>query len=138
MILLDTNLVSEPLRPKPDPRVIDWIDAQSLETLYLSVITVSELRAGIALLPSGKRRKTLERSLEQQVLPLFKARILPFDLASTPAYARLLAQSRASGQAIGMADACIAAIAATHQLTIATLDTASFKAAGLKTIDPWQ
>ena len=69
MILLDTDVVSEPLRPAPDARVIEWIDAQPLETLYLSAMTVAELRAGVALLPAGKRRTGLHESLEKQVLP---------------------------------------------------------------------
>ena len=96
MILLDTNVVSEPLRPAPDTRVIDWVDAQPLETLFLSAITVAELRAGVALLPAGKRRSGLQQSLEKRVLPLFAGRVLPFDLACTPAYAELMAKARAA------------------------------------------
>ena len=84
MILLDTNVVSEPLRPEPNPRVIEWIDAQPLETLFLSAITVAELRACVALLPAGKRRSGLQQNLEKQVLPLCAGRVLPFDLACTP------------------------------------------------------
>ena len=87
MILLDTNVVSEPLRPAPDARVIAWLDAQPMETLYLSSITVAELRAGVALLPPGKRTTELRESLEQRVLPLFAGRVLPFDLSCTRAYA---------------------------------------------------
>jgi len=71
MIILDTNLISEPLRPEPEPRVVAWIDAQPLETLYLTSISAAELRAGVALLPTGKRRSTLQDSLEQTILPLF-------------------------------------------------------------------
>ena len=78
MILLDTNVVSEPLRAAPDARVIAWIDAQALETLFLSAITVAELRAGVALLPAGKRQTALLESLEKRVLPLFAGRVLPF------------------------------------------------------------
>jgi predicted nucleic acid-binding protein len=83
MILLDTNVISEPLRPTPEPRVIGWIDAQPMETLYLTAITVAELRAGMALLPAGKRRSGLHESLEKRVLPLFAGRVLPFDLPWT-------------------------------------------------------
>ena len=97
MILLDTNVVSEPLRPAPDPRVIEWIDAQPLETLFLSAITVAELRAGVALLPTGKRRSGLQQNLEKRVLPLFAGRVLAFDLACTAAYAALIAKARAAG-----------------------------------------
>jgi toxin FitB len=138
MILLDTNLISEPLRPDPEPRVVAWIDAQPLETLFLSAISAAELRAGVALLPAGKRRSNLQDSLEQKILPLFTGRTLPFDLACTSAYARLLAKAQKTGQAIATADAFIAAIAITHDYAVATRDTSPFKAAGAEVIDPWQ
>lgn len=137
MILLDTNVVSEPLRPSPEIRVIEWIDAQPLETLYLSVITVAELRAGVALLPAGKRRTSLHEHLEKQVLPTFAGRVLPFDLACSRAYAELLARARKAGCGIETADACIAAIALANGFTVATRDTSPFLAAGLTVINPW-
>lgn len=137
MILLDTNLVSEPLRLKPEPGVIKWIDAQSIETLYLSAITVAELRTGVALLPAGKKRAGLEKSLEEQVLPLFVGRILAFDLSCTPAYSKLIAKTREGGLAIAAADGYIAAIAVTHGLAVATRDVNPFKAADLTVINPW-
>lgn len=134
MILLDTNVISEPLRREPEPRVIQWIDAQLLETLYLSTITVAELRAGIALLPAGKRRTGLQENLEQRLLPLFAGRVLPFDLACTQAYAELIA----AGLAIAAADGYIAAIAAAHGFAVATRDISPFEAAGTTVINPWQ
>jgi toxin FitB len=138
VILLDTNVVSEPLRPSPDIRVVEWIDAQPLEALFLSAITVAELRAGVALLPAGKRRAGLHESLETLVLPLFAGRVLPFDLSCTRAYAELLAKARASGLAIASADGYIAAIAAANGLAVATRDTRAFEAAGAAVINPWQ
>ena len=138
MILLDTNVVSEPLRSGPDARVIEWIDAQPLETLFLSAITVAELRAGVALLPAGKRRAGLRTSLETRVLPLFAGRVLPFDLGCTQAYAELMAKARTSGLAIASADGYIAAIAAANGFTVATRDTGPFEAAGAAVINPWQ
>ena len=138
MILLDTNVVSEPLRPSPDTRVIEWIDAQALETLFLSAITVAELRAGVALLPAGKRRAGLHESLETRVLPLFAGRVLPFDLGCTQAYAELMAKARASGLAIAGADGYIAAIAAARGMAVASRDTGPFEAAGAAVINPWQ
>lgn len=137
MILLDTNVVSEPLRQAPEARVVDWIDAQLLETLYLSAITVAELRAGVALLPAGKRRTGLHESLEKRVLPLFTGRVLPFDLGCTPAYAKLLTEARKAGLGIAAADGYIAAIAATHGFTVATRGTGPFEAAGASVINPW-
>lgn len=138
MILLDTNVVSEPLRPAPDARVIEWIDAQPLETLFLSVITVAELRAGVAQLPAGKRRTGLQQNLEKRVLPLFAGRVLAFDLACTPAYAELMVRTRSAGLAIATADGYIAAIAAANGFTVATRETGAFEAAGSAVINPWK
>lgn len=138
MILLDTNVVSEPLRHAPEARVIEWIDAQPLETLYLSAMTVAELRAGVTLLPAGKRRTALHESLEKHVLPMFVGRVLPFDLPCTNAYAELLATVRKAGGGIETADACIAAIAVANGFNVATRDTSPFEAAGLTVINPWK
>jgi predicted nucleic acid-binding protein len=138
MILLDTNVVSEPLRRVPEARVIEWIDAQPLETLCLSAITVAELRAGVAMLPAGKRQAGLRENLEKRVLPLFVGRVLPFDVACTQAYAKLMAKARAAGLAIATADGYIAAIAAANGFTIATRDTSPFEASGVDVINPWE
>ncbi|MGC2854935.1 type II toxin-antitoxin system VapC family toxin [Novispirillum sp. DQ9] len=138
MILVDTNVISEPLRKTPDSRVIAWIDDQPVETLCLSAITVAELRFGIASLPDGKRRADLHDTLETRLLPLFAGRVLAFDLAASQAYADLMAQARRRGQAIGTADGYIAAIATACGMMVATRDVAPFRAAGLRVIDPWQ
>lgn len=137
MILLDTNVISEALRPNADQKVLGWIDAQALETLFVSTITLAELRFGIAALPDDKRRTALSDNLEQRILPLFSGRILSFDDAASKSYAQLRAQARASGKTIANADGYIAAIAASHDLAIATRDTVPFEAAGLTVINPW-
>ncbi|MGE0385236.1 MAG: type II toxin-antitoxin system VapC family toxin [Gammaproteobacteria bacterium] len=137
MILLDTNVVSEPLRATPERRVVEWLDAQPLETLYLSVITVAELRFGIARLPAGRRRNGLRERLETQVMPAFAGRVLAFDLPATAAYAELMARAQAAGVAVGFADAMIAAIATVNGMTVATRDTAPFAALRVQVIDPW-
>ena len=137
MILLDTNVVSEPLKASCDKSVLSWIDEQVIETLYLSTISLAELRFGIAVLPEGKRRDTLFSSLEQQVLPLFAGRILLFDEQASQAYATLRARARTAGQAIATVDGYIAAIAVTHGFAVATRDTSPFEAVGLKVINPW-
>lgn len=137
MILLDTNVVSEPLRRAPEPRVAKWLDAQALETLYLSAITVAELRFGVWSLPVGRRRDRLHEDLEHQVLPMFAGRVLPFDLAVSQACAELMATARSAGQTISVSDGYIAATASANAMMVATRDTAPFKAAGLKIIDPW-
>ncbi|HEX7322024.1 MAG TPA: type II toxin-antitoxin system VapC family toxin [Mycobacterium sp.] len=137
MILIDTNVISEPLRKIPDPRVLEWIDAQAVETLYLSTITIAELRFGIASLPTGKRRNELQQNIETRVLSLFTGRILAFDLPASQTYADLMAAARAAGMGIGATDGYIAATAAAHGLAVATRDTAPFAAAGLPVINPW-
>jgi predicted nucleic acid-binding protein len=138
MILLDTNVISEPLRRAPEARVINWLDAQSLETLYLSAITVAELRFGVANLPVGKRRDELQTSLENQILPLFSGRVRPFDMDCTTAYAELMAKAKSAGLAIAAADGYIAAIAATNRFSVATRDVSPFQAAGVHVINPWE
>ena len=138
MILLDTNVISETQRREPDARVLDWIDAQALETLYLSTITVAELRAGLALMPVGKRRDILHETLENRLLPMFANRVLSFDMACTKAYADLLAKSRAAGLAVETADAFIAAVALANGFAVATRDTSPFEAAGASVINPWE
>lgn len=138
MILLDTNVISEPQRREPHAGVLEWIDAQALETLYLSVITVAELRAGIALIPAGKRRDSLHENLEKRLLPMFANRVLSFDMACTTAYAGLLAKSRAAGLTVETADAFIAAIALANGFAVATRDTRPFETAGVSVINPWE
>ena len=138
MILVDTNVISEPMRKIPEARVIDWIDAQPLETLYLSAITVAELRFGVASLAAGKRRDSLHDDLETRALPLFVGRVLAFDVAASQVYADLMAKARAVGLAIGTADGYIAATAAANGMMVATRDTAPFEAAGVPTINPWE
>lgn len=138
MIILDTNVISELWKAAPDPNVLAWIDAQMVETLYLSAITVAELRFGLAAMPVGKRRATYQERLEGEVLPAFTSRILPFDLDASQAYADLMAQAKAAGKAIGRADGYIAATAAARGLMVATRDTSPFEAAGLNIINPWE
>lgn len=138
MILLDMNVISEPLRHAPNAAVVAWIDSQPIETLYLAAITVAELRFGVASMPAGKRRNVLRQRLEKEVLPLFVGRILPFDITASQAYAESMATARAAGLAIGTADGYIAATAAANGLAVATRDTSPFKAAGLQIINPWE
>ena len=137
MIILDTNVVLEPLRRDPEPRVVEWLDGQTLETLYLSAITVAELRFGVQSLPVGHRRDRLHENLEQKVLPIFVGRVLAFDLSASQSYANIMAIARSIGRAISVADGYIAATAAANSMMVATRDTDPFDAAGLKTVNPW-
>ncbi len=137
MILVDTNVLSELWRVAPDPGVLSWVDAQAMETLHLSAITVAELRFGVASMPEGRRRSIYQDRLEREVLPAFTGRVLPFDLDASQAYATLMARARREGKAISTADGYIAATAASRALMVATRDVAPFQAAGVKVINPW-
>jgi toxin FitB len=137
MIVLDTNVISELWKVAPDSNVLAWIDAQMVETLYLSTITIAELRFGLASMPDGKRRTIYQDRLEREVLPAFTGRILSFDLDASQAYAQLMARAKQAGKSIGKADGYIAATAAARGLMVATRDTSPFEAAGLNVINPW-
>lgn len=138
MIILDTNVVSEPLRPHPDPQVIQWLDRQAPETLYLTTITLAELLSGIALMPAGRKRTGLQAALTEQLLPLFAGRVLPFDAEAATHHAHLHATARAAGRAIGFSDCAIAAIASAHGFAIATRNGRDFKGTGLQIMNPWE
>ena len=138
MIVVDTNVLSELWRVAPDPGVLSWVDAQAMETLYLSAITVAELRFGVASMPDGRRRSIYQDRLERAVLPAFTGRVLPFDLDASQTYATLMARARREGKAIGTADGYIAATAASRAMMVATRDVAPYQAAGLKVINPWE
>ncbi len=137
MIILDTNVVSEPMRATGDPAVKSWLDQQVAETLYLTVTSLSELLLGIEIMPDGKRKDGLDTSLAKLVERLFGLRILPFDQPAAIAYARLVGKARASGRTISVSDGQIAAIAAVHGFTVATRDTHPFVALGVPVINPW-
>jgi predicted nucleic acid-binding protein len=136
MILLDTNVVSEAMKPEPNPSVRDWLDGQVSETLFLSSVTIAELMFGIGALPKGKRRDNLTATLEG-VLELFDARILPFDMEAARRYADLAVQARTAGKGFPTPDGYIAGIAAAHGFAVASRDTSAFTAVGLNVIDPW-
>jgi predicted nucleic acid-binding protein len=136
MILLDTNIVSEAMKPQPDPSVRDWLDAQVAETLFLSSVTVAELLFGIGVLPEGKRKDNLTAALDG-VIDLFGSRILPFDASAARRYADLAVKARMAGKGFPTPDGYIAAIAAAHGFAVASRDTTAFHAAGLTVINPW-
>lgn len=136
MILLDTNVVSEAMKPEPHPSVRNWLDAQAAETLFLSSVTIAELMFGIGALPRGKRKDRLATTLAG-VMELFKPRILPFDTQAARRYADLAVKARKAGKGFPTPDGYIAAIAAAHGFAVASRDTAAFAATGLTVIDPW-
>ena len=136
MILLDTNVVSEAMKPSPDEAVRTWFDDQAAETLYLCSVTIAELMFGIGALPDGRRRDRLTAALAG-VTTLFTDRILPFDLAAARRYADLAFKARKAGKGFPTPDGYIASIAASRGFAVATRDSSAFHAAGLEVIDPW-
>lgn len=138
MIILDTNVISEPMKTDSAPTVIAWLDRQAAETLYLTAISLAELLVGIAALPDGKRKDGLGALLEAFLSGLFDSRILPFDQSAAAAYAPLVVRARSAGRAIGVADGQIAAIAADKGYIVATRDTGPFLAAGVPVVNPWE
>ncbi|MGD0642392.1 MAG: type II toxin-antitoxin system VapC family toxin [Roseiarcus sp.] len=138
MIILDTNVISEPMKANGAKAVVDWLDRQAAETLYLTAANLAELMVGVEIMPAGKRREGIGAALDELISRLFGARILPFDESAARAYAALVARARADGCALSVADAEIAAIATVRGFAVATRDTAPFVAAGVPVIDPWR
>lgn len=137
MIILDTNVVSEPMRPRPDARVLAWLDSQPAESLFLTSITVAELWAGIELLPAGKRRTQLHAWVNERVLPMFGGRTLPFDTECAVVFGAVHARARAAGKSVEFSDCALAAIAAHHGFSVATRNLRDFEGTGVDTLDPW-
>ena len=137
MIVLDTNVVSEAMKPQPHAAVRAWLNDQAAQTLYLSSVTLAELLFGIRALPTGKRKKLLDRALGE-LLELFQDRVLPFDTLAARHYADLAVTARDGGRGFPTPDGYIAAIAASRGYIVASRDTAPFEAAGVAVIDPWK
>lgn len=138
MIILDTNVVSELLRPAPEKRVVDWLGRLDGSGVYLTTITEAELRLGVAILPVGKRRDGLAEMIDQIIREDFAERILPFNSPAAVAFAAIAASRRARGRPIAHADCQIAAIAQTANAKVATRNTPDFVDCGIKLIDPWK
>ena len=138
MIILDTNVISESLRPRCSDAVTAWLDAQAAESLYLTAINAAELWAGVAVMPEGARKAALEASLEDLLTRLFGVRRLDFDHDAARSYAELTRRTTAAGTPLPLADGLIAAIALAHGFAVATRDIAPFQAAGVAVIDPWE
>lgn len=135
--LLDTNVVSEWVRPRPDAGVIAWLDEADEDRLFLSVITLAELRRGVERLEPGRRRTRLDDWLRDELTRRFDGRILPIDAAIAETWGRLVARSEATGRAIGAMDAFMAATAMAHDLTLVTRNVGDFKSAIRSLHNPW-
>jgi predicted nucleic acid-binding protein len=137
MIVLDTNVLSETLRPTPSARVLEWMRSEPASALFTTAITEAEMLYGIALLPEGRRRGSLEAIVELIFTEDLAGRVLPFDSAAAREFADIAAGRRRTGQPISDADARIAAIARSRGAALATRNIADFTGCGLSLIDPW-
>jgi toxin FitB len=138
LIVLDTNVVSEMMRPAPDATVLNWLNAQVADELWLNSVVVSELLFGIARLPGGARKRQLADTFAAMLSEDFVGRILSFDLEAAVIYAELVAVREAKGRPVAMADAQIAAICLAHGAKLATRNTKHFEGLGLVLVNPWE
>jgi predicted nucleic acid-binding protein len=137
MIVLDTNVVSEAMKPEPHPAVRAWLNDQAAVTLYLSSVTLADLLFGIAALPAGQRKDRLAQTLDG-LLGLFRDRVLPFDTDAARHYAERAVTAKTNGRGFPTPDGYIAAIAASRGFIVASRDTAPYEAAGISVINPWK
>lgn len=137
-MLLDTNVLSECMRPRPALQVLAWLDAQPLHTLYTSAVSRADIELGLALMPAGQRQAGLAQAAQAMFEVDFAGRSLPFNDPAASHYARLVAARTRMGRPISVEDAQIAAIALAHGLPLATSNTADFEGIeGLEVVNPW-
>ncbi len=135
--LLDTNVLSEPTRPRPDPGVLSWLASANEDEIFISAVTIAEIRRGIQRLPPGRKRAGLDGWLDGNLRPRFETRILPVDSRIADTCGRLIAQSESKGRAMELADGCIAATAVVHGLTLVTRNRTDFEAVVRSILVPW-
>ena len=137
MLVIDTNVVSELMRPTPNAVIASWIAERATSSLHLTAVSEAELRFGLAIMPPGRRRDGLAEGLERMLRTGFANRVLPFDSAAAAAYAEIAAARRAMGRPMPQADCQIAAIARSRGMAIVTRNVSDFVDVGIDVIDPW-
>jgi predicted nucleic acid-binding protein len=137
VIVLDTNVVSELARPQPAPEVVAWVDAQDSADLVITAVTAAEIRASVALLPTGRRRRQIAERMETLITETFAGYVLAFDVDSSAHYANIVATRTRAGRPISGLDAQIAAVCTQHDATLATRNTDDFDGLNLNLINPW-
>ena len=137
MIVLDTNVLSEPLKTRPAPKALQWLDNQSAETLFITAFSRAELRFGVLKLPDGKRKNALSAQIDQ-VLDLFRDRVLAFDAEAAEKLAQIAAHCEKMGKRAVAPDAYIAACAAARGFAVATRNVGHFEDTGVRVINPWE
>lgn len=136
--LLDTNVISEGAKPRPDPRVVEWLAQVDEDLVFLSVVTLAEIRRGIELLWASRRHDRLESWLVEELPVRFERRVLPIDGTVAAAWGVLMARAQRMGIGLSAIDAFIAATAEVHEMTLVTRNTADFERFGVALLNPWQ
>ena len=137
MIILDTNVLSELIKPAPDPNVVHWIGQKPVASLFTSTITQAEIFYGVDLMPESDRKKLLQATVTKMFNELFAGRVLPFDTEAAINYARIASDRRRSGRPISQFDAQITAITRSREARLATRNVSDFEGCGIKVINPW-
>ncbi|TFZ48399.1 type II toxin-antitoxin system VapC family toxin [Serratia proteamaculans] len=138
MIILDTNVISETLRPNPHYNVLTWLNEKDNDDLYLSAVVLAELFSGVACMPDGKRKREFRFKLAEAVQIRFDEQTLPFDTLCAMQYAELMGKNQRQGRLMSMADTQIAATCLNYGAALATRNTKDFIHCGIELIDPWQ
>lgn len=138
MIVLDTNVISELMKPHPSPAVVSWVAGQLRSELFATSVTKAEILLGIASLPTGRRRAGLAEAAERLFASLMVDRVIPFDADAAEHYAEVVIGRRRIGRPIAIADAQIAAIALASNAAVATRDVADFEGCGVAIVNPWE
>ncbi len=136
--LLDTNVVSEWVRPRPDEHVVAWLEAVDEEEVFMSVVSFAELRRGVDLLPPGRRRDRLDEWIEEDLATRFHGRIIEVDRPIADAWGRMMVRVQRAGRALGAMDAFFAATAESHELTLVTRNTRDFTGLHVALHNPWE
>ncbi|AUW45521.1 type II toxin-antitoxin system VapC family toxin [Rhizobium leguminosarum] len=136
-LLLDTNVLSEVTRPRPDARVLEWLDGLDEDRSFISVVSIAEIRRGVALMESGRKRDALAEWLAQDLPQRFEQRVIPVDQPVAIAWGDLMGLAKRSGHGLSSMDSLIAATAIAHDLTLATRNIKDFEGLGIELVDPW-
>ena len=137
MLMLDTNMLSEIMRPKPERKIVEWIVRQPSDDLFTAAVCQAEILSGLAIMPSGRRRADLEDAAHAMFAEDFDGRILPFDTEAAAAYAEVFAARRKAGRPSGTIDLMLVAVARVHGARVVTRNVADFEGVGVAIVNPW-
>ncbi|CAN7635660.1 type II toxin-antitoxin system VapC family toxin [Rhizobium sp. LjRoot258] len=136
-LLLDTNVLSEVTKPRPEARVLQWLDGLDEDRAFISVVSIAEIRRGVALMNNGRKRDALAEWLSRDLPQRFERRVIPVDEPVALAWGDVMGLAKRSGRGLASMDGLIAATALAHDLTLATRNTKDFEGLGIEIIDPW-